>query len=177
MVSKAQQALTAERRAKALTLRVSGLTYEQIADQLGYAGRAAAYVDIERALTQRKRDQQAAADLAAPLELERLDTMERAAWAVLRRQHTLVSQGRVIKDDAGRPMQDDGPTLDAIDRLLKIQVRRAKLLGLDMPAKVEVLTLDLIDAEIEKLNAELGRPSTGEVAAAPGTEAGAAAQA
>lgn len=37
--------------------------------------------------------------------------------------------------------------------------RKAKLLGLDAPAKVEVLTLDAIDAEIRKLSAELGVPA------------------
>lgn len=34
--------------------------------------------------------------------------------------------------------------------------RKAKLLGLDAPAKFEVLTLDAIDAEIKRLQAELG---------------------
>lgn len=156
--SKAQQAITAERRAKALALKVAGLGYDQIAEQLGYAGRAAAYVDINRALKQRKKDQDEAADLAVSLELERLEAMERAAWTVLRRQHVLVSGGKVVKDkddDTGRPIVDDAPTLAAIDRLLKIQVRRARLLGLDTPMKVEMLTVDVIDAEIARLTAEL----------------------
>lgn len=155
--SKAQQAITAQRRARALTLRVAGLGFDQIAEQLGYASRGAAYTDIERALAQRKKDLDEAAGHAATLELERLDAMERAAWAVLRRTHTLVSQGRIVKDDTGRPLADDEPTLKAIDRLLGIQQRRAKLLRLDAPTQIEaeVRNVDAVDAEIERLVAQL----------------------
>lgn len=175
--SKAQQAITAERRTKALALRVSGANWEDIAAQLGYSDRAAAYKDVERALTQRKREQAAQADLAAALELERLDAMERAAWAVLRRRHITISQGRVMRDECDEPIEDDAPTLDAIDRLLKIQVRRAKLLGLDAPAKVEVITLDAIDREIERLTAELGSAALGAAPAPADAEAGGTPQA
>lgn len=178
--SKAQQAITAQRRARALALKVAGVDYETIAQQLGYASRGAAYTDIDRALLQRKRDLAEGADLAAALELERLDAMERAGWAVVRRRHVLVSQGRVMTDDDGRPMLDDGPTLEAIDRLLKIQVRRAKLRGLDAPTKHEVVTIDAIEAEITKLRAEMDgaddnvgatqtRPARGVEGAAGGT--------
>ncbi|WP_188195602.1 hypothetical protein [Nonomuraea sp. SYSU D8015] len=38
----------------------------------------------------------------------------------------------------GAPLVDDGPKLAAIDRLLKIQARRAALLGLDAEKKVSV---------------------------------------
>jgi hypothetical protein len=49
------------------------------------------------------------------------------------------------------------PVLQAIDRLLKIQERRARLLGLDAPTqhRVNVLSEDAIDAEIARLEAEL----------------------
>jgi hypothetical protein len=163
--SKAQQAITAERRAKALALKVAGVSYEQIAGQLQYADRASAYKDIERALKQRKKDQDGAADLAVSLELERLDAMERAVWAVLRRQHVLVSGGKVVKDDSGRTMVDDAPTLAAIDRLVKIQERRARYLGLDAPQRHEV-SLDEIERQIRELATELGETEAG---AASGT--------
>lgn len=168
--SKAQQAATAERRTRAIALRVAGVDFQTIADQLGYASRGAAHTDISRALAQRKRDLDVQAGVAAALEVERLETMERAAWAVLRRTHILVSQGRVIRDDDERPLVDDAPTLNAIDRLLKIQDRRAKLLGLDAPTKVEVLTDDAIDAEVRRLAAELGRVPAGEAGAAAAAE-------
>lgn len=49
--------------------------------------------------------------------------------------------------------------LGAIDRVLRIQERRAKLQGLDAPVtqKIEVLTEDVIDRAIRDLNEEMAR--------------------
>lgn len=168
--SKAQQAKTAERRTRAIALKVAGVPYDTIAQQLGYASRGAACTDIDRALKQRRRDLDVRSGSAVALEIERLETMERTAWAVLRRTHVVVSHGRVILDANQQPMTDDAPTLNAIDRLLKIQERRAKLLGLDAPTRVEVLTDDAIDAEIRRLADELGAGAPGEAAAPAGAE-------
>jgi hypothetical protein len=87
--------------------------------------------------------------------------MAREVWQVLQRTHVVVSQGRVVKDDNGVPIPDDAPVLAATDRLLKIQERRAKLLGLDMPtrSKVEVLTESTVDAAIAALEAEIDQRS------------------
>lgn len=46
--------------------------------------------------------------------------------------------------------------LQAIDRIPKVQERRAKLAGLDAPRKVEILSMDTIDAEIQRLENLLG---------------------
>ena len=50
-----------------------------------------------------------------------------------------------------------GDDYDAIDRLIKIMDRRARLLGLDAPTRtrVEVITEDVIDAAIRDLEAKL----------------------
>ena len=40
--------------------------------------------------------------------------------------------------------------------MLAIQDRKAKLFGLDAPTKHEVLTLDAVTAEINRLEAQLG---------------------
>jgi hypothetical protein len=84
------------------------------------------------------------------LELMQLDELARAARAVLERKHLMVSHGKIVRlgqpfvnddgnaevdDGRGEPLKDDAPVLAAIDRLLKIQERRAKLLGLDIPVK------------------------------------------
>ena len=62
-----------------------------------------------------------------------------------------------------RELLDDGPVLQAVDRLLKIADRRAKLLGLDAPKRVEVSdgTPDL-DAAVRELEAELTRRADGQ---------------
>jgi hypothetical protein len=165
---------TARRDAEAAALRDQGLTYQQIADELDMGNKGDAYHAVERAIASLPREP---AEAVRAIELQRLDAMYRAAMGVLQREHVTVSHGHVIRrqvgverdadgierlDMDGNPIPlfedilDDGPILAAIDRLLKIQERRAKLLGLDAPAKLEVLTLDAIDAEIRKLQSELG---------------------
>jgi len=63
---------------------------------------------------------------------------------VLERNHFTVTQGGQVVYHGGEALVDDAPVLAAIDRLLKIDEqrrrvdeRRSKLLGLDMPTKVE----------------------------------------
>jgi len=160
---------TAQRDAEACRLRVRGLSYGEIATQLGYANDTAASLAIRRQLAATVTE---AANELRQFEVERLNIYERAALGVLERKHVTVSQGRIIMM-GDTPLLDDAPVLAAIDRLLKIQERRAKLLGLDAPTRVQVVTVDLVDAEIARLTAELaaqpGSPAADEASATPGT--------
>ncbi|GAA2860020.1 hypothetical protein [Nonomuraea rubra] len=145
---------TAARDAEAARLRVRGFTYRQIADELGMAGPGKAHEAVQRIL---KETVQEAADDLRLVELERLDRMYQAALKVLETEHYAISHGKVIYlEEGGSPLADDGPVLAAMDRLLKIQERRAKLLGLDAPAKTNVTVSDAITSEIEQLAAQLG---------------------
>jgi hypothetical protein len=144
---------TAQRRAQALKLRLAGARYDDITQQLGYSSRGAAVQDVQRALVATVQEP---ADELRALEVQRLDMLWQTALRVLTRQHVTVSNGKVVHLD-GSPVKDDAPVLAAIDRLLKIQERRARLLGLDAPAKHEVVTLDAVEAEIRRLNEELER--------------------
>ncbi|MGX1483423.1 hypothetical protein RKD45_002499 [Streptomyces griseus] len=142
----------AERDAAAARLRARGHTYQQIADELGWTSRGDAHHAVQRALEATVKE--AAAEVRA-IELDRLDTLYRAALAVLERQHVTVSNGRVVSLNE-EPILDDGPVLAAIDRLLKIQERRARLLGLDAPTKAAIsITPDRL-AAIEAMAEELG---------------------
>jgi len=145
---------SAERDANAARLRADGANYDEIAREMGYGSAASAWKAVDRALR---------ATVAEPaarvrtIELARLDILLWEAWKVLRARHIVVNQGRVVLDpDSGQPLHDHGPVLQAIDRVLKIQERRARLLGLDAPVKVEAITVDQIEAEIARLAAELG---------------------
>lgn len=133
--SRAKRAQVAERRRRAIELRIQGHTWDEIADRLGYRSKAQACNDVTRALQQNTRDLNLAVDKLRALELARLDRLQQIAWEVLERPHVAVSHGRVVtvKTADGREVRlpDDGPKLAAIDRLLKIADRRAKLLGLD----------------------------------------------
>lgn len=130
--SRAQRAQTAERRARAIALRLAGLEYQAIADRLGYSSRQAARVDVERALQANLAEESRQADLLRQVELQRLDRLQAAAW----------------------PAAAAGD-LRAIDTVLKVVDRRCKLLGLDAPIRAEVLTIDAIEANIARLTAQL----------------------
>lgn len=106
------RAEVAERRAKALQLRVAGVTWQQIADQLGHKTPGAAAQDVSRALDARRTEMNGPPDEFTALELERLDTMDRAAWTVLRRHSA----------SGGDPQ-----VLEAIDRLVRISESRRRL--------------------------------------------------
>ncbi len=140
---------TAERDAHAAELRRRGYSYRAIAADMGVTP-GAAHVAVQRAL--RAIVEEPAQDVRA-MELERLDAMERKVQEILARKHITVNNGRVIYLD-DQPVPDDTVTLQAIDRLLKIQERRARLLGLDAPAKTEMgatVRYEIVGADMEAL--------------------------
>lgn len=126
---------TVERDARAAELRGDGWTFEKIADELGYADKSKARQGVQRALKDIVRGP---AEKLIALEASRLDTMFESALEVLERDHVTVSHGKVIKDDDGNVLLDDGPRLAAIDRMLRVRESYRKLLGLDAPSRVSV---------------------------------------
>ncbi|MFE9844684.1 hypothetical protein [Streptomyces goshikiensis] len=138
VASKAQQASTAERRGKAIRMKIEGATYTEIAAALGYSGRNAACADIRRALEKHVIEEGLAIEAWRELELARIDSLQQAIWP---------------EAMEGNPR--------AIEAALKILDRRAKLLGLDSAIKLEVLTIDALDAQIQRLEAELGAGALG----------------
>jgi hypothetical protein len=71
------RALASARRTRAIELKLQGLTYQQIADALGYASRGTVYRLIQEAQAARLGD---AADDHRRLELARLDALQMALW-------------------------------------------------------------------------------------------------
>jgi len=113
----------AARRARALQLRAQGLTYAQIAADLGHRTASAACQDVTRALAARKGwlDEQAA--LFVTLEVERLDVALQRIEAVIA---AAVAEG------------DQLMVLRAVDRQVRVSERRGRLLGLDVPSQLIV---------------------------------------
>jgi hypothetical protein len=142
----------AARRARVLAMRIEQRPYTEIAAELGVTV-GIVKMDYHRALDQLKREQATHATTVRDVETQRLAAAEQAAWQVLRRKHITVQHGRIVRDDTGEPVEDDAPVLNAIDRILRISERRARLLGLDAPARIEVS--DAVDADIARLAAEL----------------------
>ena len=153
-----QRVDAAERDAAALELRAAGLSFRAIGRQLG-CGTTTAYKRVGRGLDRIVAEP---ADRVRALELNRLDQLQAAATATLHARHVLVQGGRPVLDPAsGDPYPDHGPTLHAIAALLRIAERRARLLGLDQPTRVDaqvrgqVYSVSAIDEELGRLQVEL----------------------
>lgn len=158
---------------KALELRAEGLTLSQIANQLGLSCPQAASKLVQKAL---KATIEEPAEHLRKVSLERLDLMYREAMDVLRGYHLVISNGVAVRDptfqfdpdehvDGSVPrealIRDTGPVLAAIDRLLKIEERRAKLLGLDAPKKTELTGADGGPVEFSEIRRTIIDPKHG----------------
>lgn len=87
------------RQARALELALSGSSYEQIADTLGYSGRASAWKAVQAGLAQ---DTIEAAREFRALELARLDALQAAYWVPAVEQGSLKAAALVLKVIAQR---------------------------------------------------------------------------
>src|SRR4051794_32312269 len=70
-------AQTAWRRGRAVELAIAGLSYDDIAEQVGYANRGTAWRTVQEAFRDRRH---AAIDEHRALELARLDSLHSAYW-------------------------------------------------------------------------------------------------
>lgn len=142
-----------ERDARAVELRRRHLTYQQIADELGFASKSSAYDAVRRGLADSVMETN---DEVRQQELERLDDLARRALIVMTTKHYKVNGKEVVQHPQTRePLIDDAPVLRAVETLLKVMERRARLLGLDAPQQVEMITMGSIESEIARLAAEI----------------------
>ena len=123
-----------DKEIRVLELRRVGLTWVRIAEEVGYADHTGAYAAYKRAI---KRTQQQPADELREQEIDRLDRLQVAVW----------------------PSAMKGDTR-AIMTIIRLMERRAKLLGLDKPIKIEqeITTWDgndTIDRAVRELAALL----------------------
>lgn len=123
-----------DRERLVLDLRRAGATFDDIATQAGYADPSGAWQAYRRAIGRTLTE--AHADEQRELEAARLDSLQQAIW------------DRAIAGD-----------LPAVNGVLRIMERRARLLGLDAPARSQVhhehADADGIDAEVARLIALL----------------------
>jgi hypothetical protein len=105
--------VAAERQQKALEMKRTGATYQQIAYALGYRNRSSAADAVTRAM--RDTVSKETANELRLLELARLDSMWMVLWPL------------TLKAD-----------LKAIDRCLRIMERRAAICGPNAPTKVRM---------------------------------------
>jgi len=133
-----------DKERQVLELKRSGATWDAIAQVVGYSNGSGAFKAYQRAMV---RTLQQPADELRDAEIDRLDRLQRAYWF------------EAIGD------KNNPPVHKSAEIVLKIIDRRAKLLGLDAPTKIqaEVITYDAsgIDADIERIARELRRMDQG----------------
>jgi hypothetical protein len=118
-----------KRDVRVFELRIQGNTFDQIAGEVGYSGPSGAWQAYQRVKSECIYESM---EESRQLELMRLDDLQVAVW------------DRAINGE-----------LPAAHCVLKIMDRRAKLLGLDKPEKVEVNNWDFnaedLDAEVQRI--------------------------
>lgn len=149
-ITSARAVRDAQRRAEMLSLRISGMTLEQIGERMG-VGKGTVSRVISNALTAQTREP---CEELLSLELSRCDVLLNEAMQTVRAFHPLVSAGRVVSapmlDNTGQPvrnpetgdvltrvLEDKAPKLAAIATAVRVLERRAKLLGLDAATKLQ----------------------------------------
>jgi ATP-dependent Clp protease ATP-binding subunit ClpA len=125
-----------EKQRQALELRLKGLNFSEIAKELGYKGADGAWKAVQEAM---RKTIQEPADEVRKQEIERLDRMQKALW------------DRVV-----------GGELEAYPVMLKLFERRAKLLGLDAPAKQAFTSPDGDEDHGKKLMESVARDVAGQ---------------
>ena len=121
-VSRKASVAVREKGRQAISLRMAGATMSEIASQLGYANESGAYKAVMRELEQTTQDMGESTEAVRQIELKRLDQMLSPIW-------NAVTTGDQT----------------AINTALRIQERRAALLGLDAPKQIEArVRIDVI---------------------------------
>lgn len=147
------------RDAEAARLHSLGWTYSRIGEFFK-VDKSSAWSMVQRALHEAGK---ATRESVLRDELTRIAARRAEVTKVLTRRHILVSQGRVVLDpETGEPLEDDGPILAASAELDRLADLEAKLVGAYAPSRsqVQVITEDVVDAEIARLSAELEQRST-----------------
>lgn len=129
---------SAERRRKALQMRLAGASYDQIArsprgggdDRPMYSSRQRAHEAVSSTLKEIAADSKGSAEELRALELARLESMQVSLWPSTRPSKEVRCEG------CGAVMWRE-PSLDAIDRVIKILERRSKYLGLDAGGRAD----------------------------------------
>lgn len=175
----ARSLTAAQRYAAAAQLRSEGLTYQEIADELGYSDKRTAWNAVRRLIdsltipaaeSARKTEVERLELEFERLdgELDRLDALVPHVETVLKRHHITVNNGKVItlpNSETGveEPLLDDGPVLAAVDRLTRIAAERRaisdtrrrhsesyrKLLGIDAPTRVDATVHEVTQQDLE----------------------------
>lgn len=136
-----------ERDLKIVALKREGLSFQQIANQVGIS-KSGVILGFQRV---KKRVEAKTDESYAEYreeQLARVATMREVVADIIAARHVTISNGHVIsemtgRDDDGKPVygdpyEDHGPVMAAVDRMVKLDEHEAKLLGLFAKTEVDV---------------------------------------
>lgn len=138
------------RRWKAVTLANRGLTHRMIAEQMAdeyrehnpsltlEAIQSHVGVDIHRALKEYQKRTDAAVEERITAQQLRLNEIRRRLYSIIVESHPVLYQGQIVTDDEGRPLQDRGPVLAAINQLRALEDQQARLEGTYQREKLDI---------------------------------------
>jgi hypothetical protein len=137
------EAAIERRREQAIHLKhVAGMTWTQIARQLGYYDASHARRDVIAALKKAQAGVQKGLEDMVQAQDIRLDAMRQRTYAIMVTPHYLVQNGKIVTtlDEEGNEVKvrDHGPALQALAMLLKIEERWSNLHGTDASKKLEI---------------------------------------
>lgn len=129
---------TIERDAEAFRMKSRGATYAEIAIALGFTDATHACKAMKRHLD---RTISPSIEEYRAIQAEQLEHLYREGMRVMETAHLRVSGGKVVYladrvTGQEKELHDDTPVLRAIETLIRVMDRKAKLLGLDAPQKV-----------------------------------------
>lgn len=143
--------------AEALRLFCQGKSYQEIADTLGWKGKGTAYAAVRRATSEIQRDSLEQVDHFTAA-VERIHTGLRRCQEIIDTPHYLAAPGgKLATAPDGSLVLDDGPKQRAITEMRHLNDQLIVLMDLRPAAKsrVEVVTQDVVNQEIEKLAKEV----------------------
>ncbi|MCY0957724.1 hypothetical protein [Streptomyces sp. H27-H5] len=131
--SKAVQAATSERRRKAVSMRLAGVDWQTITEQLGYRDRNTACKDVRRALAAARKAEAEEVEALKAMTVLRYDRLQAAFWS------------KALKGDA-----------KAAEVVIKIIAGRSRIEGTEAPVRMNVDAQRLGDEIMALIHSEAG---------------------
>ncbi|HTI77439.1 MAG TPA: hypothetical protein VL634_20740 [Mycobacterium sp.] len=149
-----------ERDDRIVKLKREGKSFQQIADELGIS-KSGAILGFQRVKARVNERADANYEAYRDEQLARIATMRAVVEDVVHAKHVTISNGHVVSriigedEETGRPIygepyEDDAPVLAAVDRMIKLDEREAKLLGLDAKTEMDhtgTITIEFIGVD------------------------------
>jgi hypothetical protein len=137
---------SAERDAEAARLHAQGWTYKAIAAELQMGDKSTAIRAVQRAV---RAVVQGPATEVLKLHTSRLEWAYGKAVEIAEANHTLVSQGKVIRGDDGNPLRDHAPVLAALREARQTLESFRNMMGLNQPVKVDATVHQVTQQDLE----------------------------